>query len=174
MIEWLKKFFDFSSTSYKPNLSSEYLIHDGSDYLFNEEKLEEFRQEDRSSEDNMVIVHELNNFINDVNILEFVIGRADDRFSNTICGFTFRDEETLDVFFGNTKITHYNQNGDFEFISDKTEKLFMPYLLCIHGALAELYIELVTIRERKRKQQQQMIFDYFNDHLEDLTYKKEK
>ena len=174
MINFLKNFFNWSGRGYVPNLSPEYLIHDGSDYLFNEEKLEEFRTQDRTHEDNIAILHKLNHFINDVNILEFVIGRADEGFSNTICDFTFNDKETMDVFFGNMKITYYSENGDIEFISKNLEQLFMPYLLCIHGALAELYIELASEREKRIEEQRRRIFEYFEDHLQDLTHKQKK
>lgn len=154
----------------RPNLSEEYLVHDGTDYRFNEEKLEEIRSENPKMQDYKDQIYELNFLINDVNILPFVVGREDERYVNTICEFVFRDEES--IFFRNTRITFRDDSGEVNFLSEELETLFMPYLLCIYGALDALYKELLEEKEARRKREKEIILDCLKEDLESLTYKE--
>lgn len=165
--------FKNSEPLYTPNLSEQYLIHDGIDYRFNEDTLEKFRSEEPKLKDHLEKILELNSLVNDVLILNFVIGREDDRFVNTICEFTFRDEQT--IFFRSTKIAFEDaRTGEMQFLSEEIEKLFLPYLLCLHGAIRELYIRVLEKQEIKRQKDKESIMESLKNDLASLTYKTKK
>lgn len=152
-----------------PNLSKEYLGHDGTDYRFQETKLQEIRSKNPNLKDYQSEIAELIFFVNTVSILDFVVGRKDENFSNIICEFVFHNEES--IFFRNTKILFREDDGNLSFLSKELETLFMPYLLCLHGALDELYTRLVEEQKRLRLKEKEVIIDCFKEELESLTYK---
>ena len=147
----------------KPNLSEKYLVHDGVNYYFNQSAIEWFSGRTVSYEELAETIAELLFFANGSNVFSYITG-LDEETCNHLCNFTMRDDG---LYFNNQKIT----SNCGEFYSDEVKDLFVPYILCLHAALSELYKNEKRKRERKAEYERNPVLLDLQKGLKDITIK---